>query len=118
MHPSDGCISVDVTGNRLISMRNVNKFVAISLAAVALGVGACGGNKTVSGSAAAPTTTAPTLLPTPTGPTVVDIARAGAKNVSVDFATLDGLAHKHYEILEPFEKKMIRFTGVELSTVL
>jgi DMSO/TMAO reductase YedYZ molybdopterin-dependent catalytic subunit len=101
-------------------MRKVVKtlFIIIFGFGLAFGAGACGGSKAPPAKDAAPTTTAVTLLPKPTGTSVLEITRPGAEPVLADFATLDHLATKTYKIVEPFEKKIIAFTGVELWTVL
>jgi hypothetical protein len=100
-------------------MRNLIRTIVVLATAcgLALGAGACGGDPPKR--AATPTTAASLLpLPKPTGEAVLDIARGGAETVAVDFATLDGLADKTYSVVEPFEKKMIDFSGVELWSVL
>lgn len=101
-------------------MLKVTKSLLVVLAGLGLtlGVASCGEGKAPSPRAASPTTTPTTMLPKPTGTPVLEITRPGAEPVSADFATLDGLAHKTYRIVEPFEEKEIAFKGVELWSVL
>lgn len=88
----------------------------------ALSLTACGDTE---GPTAAPTTAAPSATPSvmtlakPTGPTVLTISGGGvATPVVVDFAALDAVATRSYDVFEPFDKKRMTFTGVELSAVL
>ena len=101
-------------------MRNLIRPLAavVVCTGLALNAGACGSPKDPPVHTAAPTTTVVTMLPKPSGTPIVDITRAGAEPVAADFAALDELATKKYEIVEPFEKKLINFSGVELWTIL
>jgi hypothetical protein len=91
-----------------------------SVCAVCVLVGACGsgaGNKQAAHSSA-PTITAVTALAAPTGPSILEVTSGSSAAVGVDFATIDKLATKTYDIFEPFEKKNMAFKGVELWTLL
>jgi DMSO/TMAO reductase YedYZ molybdopterin-dependent catalytic subunit len=60
------------------------------------------------------------LFGAPTGTPILAITggTGGATPVNADYAALDHMATRTYNIYEPYEKKIINFTGVELGSVL
>lgn len=85
----------------------------------ALAVTGCSTSATPSApSAAVPTATpAAYSFPAAAGKPVLTVV-ANGKTVEVDFHTLDAVTKTTYDIYEPFDKKNVTFSGMELSAVL
>jgi hypothetical protein len=99
----------------------VNARVLVTIAAAALALPACA--EPASHRHAEPHQTAsapaPLRLAPPVGTPILTIdPKNGADPVRADFAGLDAVATRTYDVYEPFDRKRMAFRGVELAAVL